>query len=187
MARTRTPEENRELAEAFTACLGRYVVCTSNVESQFMHALRLALADDTDATMAIWFQFQSTRARLELVRNTFRSAFPQTSYVTKLTGFIARFKGLTRQRNYLCHAGYSTDENGVVTIVGYQIIEDDYVVMADTTRNLTKGLCNEIRRSCDQLIELNDEVNKLIDELQEDLLKIGRIPKRLLEQSPLDP
>lgn len=170
---------NEDLLHRFRLLLGGYIISTASTESLFLALLKLALRDPTDATGAIWLQFNSTRARLELVRNTYRSCFPTGEQAEQVATFVKEFRGLTRQRNFYCHAIYVADETGMCRIIGYDIVDSSEVIRGKE-RLLTGALCNEIDHLTSELDKLNRNLWQFIHAEQERLLSVGILPKRLV-------
>jgi hypothetical protein len=163
-----------EQLKRFQSALGSYIMNTASTESQFLTIMRLALRDTTDAPAAIWLQFSSTRARLEMVVNIYRSRFGQSETTDKITRFATTFKGLTRQRNFYCHSVYFPEAEKDARVVGYEVTEGEQVVRS-RERKIGKDTCNEIAYICQCLQSLNDEMWNFITAEQTRLLKIGAI------------
>ncbi len=181
-------ERNEKIIDAFQSALGRYVMAVSNNESIFIAFLVLAMNDSTgaDASMSIWFQFQSTRARLDMVRNAVRAVFGVRAPTRRVDEFVTRFKGLTRQRNYYVHAHYNQDPvTGAMSASGWNIFEGKGEVVRASTKPITKGMCNEITRSCDLLDELNHEMWKYLERLQKQLMRERKLSEPLIVLPPL--
>lgn len=177
---SRSFEENNAVVEVFTDALGMYIAATATNESMFLSFLVLIMRDASDAPLAIWFQSQSTRARLEIVRNICRAKHGNNSDLTRaVSDFIARFKGLTRQRNFYAHCIYDPQENGTVKVRGYEIVEGDNVIK-QVEKKITKGICNEIHRAVHQLDTLNLEMWEFIDQHQNMLIGDGVLEAPLL-------
>ena len=156
---------------------------TASCESVFLAIFKLALMRDDDAAMIPWVQTQSTRARLEMVRNVFRAAFPDHKPASLMVDDFARkFRGLTRQRNFLCHSTYGPHD-GVMSMTGYEIVDGDEVIK-QTTKKLNKGTCNEIDYAIDGLNTLNHEMWDFIRKFQVYMVKSGMMPEPILYIPP---
>ncbi|MCZ4345765.1 hypothetical protein [Devosia neptuniae] len=169
-------------AQDFAAALGGYVMLTATTEMRFLDLLQLALMSDTGAHIAIWLQFQSTRSRLDMVRHTYRNMFgtntPETDTLTKLA---TRFKRLTQQRNFYCHAQYSSD-NGALTASGFRITETDegYTI---SPKSIDRAAVNELNHLHGQMNDLAEDIEAFTLEMQRHLIEDGRLKGPLLDRS----
>jgi hypothetical protein len=160
--------------QRFQSALGAYIMNTASTESLFLTMMQLALRDTTDAPAAIWLQFSSTRARLEMVVNVYRSKFGQSAKTETVTEFARRFKGLTRQRNFYCHSVYFPESKEPAFVIGYDVSDGEQVIQ-ERIKKIDKATCNEVSHACKELAQLSAEMWDFIRSEQTHLLKIGVI------------
>lgn len=170
-----------EDVEDFAMVLGFYVMLTSATEAHFLDILQLILADDTGAHRAIWLQFHSTRARVDMVRHAFRNRFGTDSPPTKELAILAtRSKNLTAQRNYFCHSIYSLDGRGGLKITGMKVIENDEGIKLVRSAADAAAI-NQIKDLCSRMELLVDDLREFVWRLQEALFAQGDIKERLVD------
>lgn len=84
--------------------VGRCTVAAAAAETVFFAALRLALRDDTDAPIAIWLQFKSSRTRIQMVCDVYRSLPNCAAECTEMQSLAKKFGAAAEVRNTHCHA-----------------------------------------------------------------------------------
>jgi hypothetical protein len=174
MAKSRSKENPGSLYQEFLELLGEYVVWSASTETNFLAFLQIGIRNAKFASGTIWLQFNSTRARLDMTLNYYRAEWPKSEVTAELAEFVSRYRGLTRQRNFFCHANYAMIGEGWWQAIGYQVTANEDVLQA-THKRIDRATCNEIKQAIANLNSLYDDMCISLRKHQDNLIASGAL------------
>lgn len=151
---------------AFLVSIGNLVVNWANNESVFMAMLQVLIEGGKFSAAIIWHSQRTTLARLELIDRLCRDRVQDAQLRTDVNRAIASFKGLTRARNFYCHATYSYDSAlKLDSATGVTFNQEDDPLNFETKR-MDLATLNEIGFVSTELGKLNRALWDLVVRLQ---------------------
>lgn len=150
--------------------IGALVMHWGSCETLFYGMLEaLAGREGTDVGAILWLSHRSNRDRLDLIQRLAKARGLKPALVGEIVDLCARFKSVTRVRNFFCHASYRADPQGnCLGVEGYQLTDEDIPLKLEL-RPLTKGLLNEIKCAVVDAITLHGDGWTLILKLRHEL------------------
>ena len=145
--------------------------------------LQLLLIGGKHSVAIVWHSHRTTNARLELVHRLCRERL-QDQVLTKDIGkAIDKFKGLSRTRNFFCHATYQYDaELNLESAQGATSAQDGYPIIFETKR-MDRATLNQISDASIKLGDLNRLLWSLVERLEIALgLQLANRPRLPTEQ-----
>jgi hypothetical protein len=91
--------------------IGNLIVHWSSNESVFLAMLQTLVTGDSLTAAIIWQSQKTSRPRLDLVSRLVREQVKDTKLIEDIEAAITSFSGLSRARNFYCHATYHRDLN----------------------------------------------------------------------------
>ena len=164
---------------AFLVSIGNLVVNWGNNESVFMAMLQLLVVGGKHSAAIVWHSHRTTHARLELVERLCRERLADEKLVKDILKAIENFKGLSRVRNFYCHATYSYDsELCFATASGASYMQEGYPIKFETKR-MDRAMINEMADAALKLGELNGRLWKLVMRLETALgIRLVNLPEQ---------
>lgn len=92
--------------------IGGLIVHWANNESVFLAMLQTLIAGGEQTAAIIWQSQKTSRPRLDLVGRLVREQVKDQQLIADIESAIARFGGLSRARNFYCHATYEHRAGG---------------------------------------------------------------------------
>jgi hypothetical protein len=150
--------------------IGNLIVHWSSNESVFLAMLQTLVTGDSLTATIIWQSQKTSRPRLDLVGRLVREQVKDTKLIDDIDAAIAAFSGLSRARNFYCHATYNRDikDGAILSAHGMALsAEGDPITFED--KQFNSATINEINDASGKLVELNRELWRLVVRLQTSL------------------
>lgn len=163
---------------AFLVSIGSLVVNWGNNESVFMAMLQLLLVGGQHSAAIVWHSHRTTNARLELVDRLCRERIDDPELVKDIVKAIENFKGLSRVRNFYCHATYRYDpELNLQSAQGATYKQEGYPIVFET-KMMDRAMINEMADASLKLGDLNRRLWKLVMRVESALgVKLSNLPQ----------
>jgi hypothetical protein len=111
----RAARETAGKRNVLMALIGQLVFSLSNNESLLIHVLMLLLGTDEKSAAIVYSILNTTRARLELVRQLALLKVTDPAVRRSLDAILDGFNDANRARDEFLHAMYSVNEHGEIT------------------------------------------------------------------------
>ena len=149
------------------AAIGGLVVSWANNESVFLAMLQ-ALTGGGSLTAAIIWQSQSTsRPRLNLVSRLAREQIKDEKLIADIESAVQRFNGMSRTRNYFCHAMYEyrLSDGAIMSAHAMSLSDTGHPIRAED-KKFNAATINELNDTTMRLSLLNRELWDLVIRVQ---------------------
>jgi len=150
----------------FLVSIGGLVVNWANNESVFLAMLQCLVGGGKHTAAIIWHSQRTTRGRLDLVARLVREQVNDTELVEQIDQAINQFAGLSRVRNFFCHAMYDYDpEMRLLSATSVNLTPDGYPIESES-KKMDRATLNEIKDAAMKLADTNLEQWRLVIRLQ---------------------
>ncbi len=146
--------------------IGGLVVNWSNNESVFLAMLQALVPGGKHQASIIWQSQKTSRPRLELVLRLARDQVTDKELIKDIGDAISQFFGLSRARNFYCHATYehAKADGAIMSASGMSLtLEEEPLTFETKPFNL--GTFNEIGDISMKLAEFNQHLWTLVRRL----------------------
>ena len=164
----------------------------SNNESVFLAMLQCLLKLDGLVVSIVWHSQRTSKARLDLIARLSRQQIQDTSLVEDIEDAISKFSGLSRTRNFFCHATYEYAQDlSLLTATSYSLANEGDPIRRDT-KPMNLATLNEIGHASVQLAEFNRGLWKLVRRMEaalgvQRLMPLGAPSDNRLPEVPPSP
>lgn len=162
--------DSLDLDDQLAYGVGSLVMHWGVVETMFYGLLEcMAGRADTQNARVIWLTLRTTEARLGMIGQLAKVQNLGEVTAGEVQSACERFKGITRVRNYFCHAFYEADLSGqIVEIQNLRLSQSDDPLSEDH-KPLNKATLNEIAHAVGEALKLNIDMWKLLIRLRQSL------------------
>lgn len=154
---------------AFLTSIGSLVVNWANNESVFLAMLQLFLVGGKNSAAIVWQSLRTSNARLELVDRLCRERVKDTELLSEITEAISHFRGLSRIRNFYCHATYRYDSELNLDSVSSVTSPQEGHPLVSKTKRMDRATLNEIGHASIELMKFNRRLWVIVERLQIEL------------------
>jgi hypothetical protein len=165
--------------------IGGLIVNWANNESVFMAMLQVLIGGGEHTAAITWQSLRTSRGRLELVARLVREQVKDSTLVSDIERSISQFEGVSRARNFYCHATYEHDPiDGAILGAHGMTVSNEGPPIIFERKLFNRGTINEIGDASMRLAAYNRHLWSLVERLQT-ALGVQRV--KLPELPPLDP
>jgi hypothetical protein len=156
-----------ELSEEFRDEIGMLIMGWANCETWLIHVLATLLQIEWHRARVIFYAFNSSRARVELIQRLGMIYLRHARDIRHLNKLLKGFKAVTKTRNMVCHSEYALDSRGVV-ITGIIVTNYDRSDFngsnVDEKIVLDRNLLNEVRQARKRSWSLGGSFERFADD-----------------------
>ena len=186
---TRTPKKVRSVGihihgnaahnVGILAAIGGLVVNWGNNESVFLAMLQTLVKGAKLTAAIIWQSQKTSRPRLDLVARLAREQIKDAKLIEDIEEAIHIFSGLSRARNFYCHATYDHRmPDGAIIGASAMTLSEEGDPLRSETKHFDAGIINEINDTSMRLALLNRELWNIVIRMQDALgVQLVRLPQ----------
>jgi len=179
------------LDDQIAFCIGNLVMAWANCESMFYGIFScIAGKAGTDNAAILWLGTKSTKARVDIALQLIESSEVKDELKAEISHFAKEFDGITRTRNFFCHAYYKVDTVTLALSEAEAFAYDPRLKRyASNSRELSKATINELSDTIRRTVILNRDLWKpflaLRDQLNADHVPLPEpLPEFLRQLGP---
>lgn len=162
--------EGLDLQDQLVFGVGALVIQWADCETAFYGILETLVGrPNSGVGIVVWEAVRNTRDRLDLVAHLTKAQSLPPALEVAVGDAVARFRSVSKVRNFYCHAEYQSDDAGLITrIVSRKLIQEHEPLSLDS-RPVGKGMINDIANTIRAAASLKADALRLIYRLQDEL------------------
>lgn len=165
-----TYPESLDLSDKLAYGIGALIMHWASVETLFYGILECLLGrQSTDNGRVVWLSLRTNDARLKMIAQLARVQNLAASDAAEIHSACARFKGISRVRNFFCHSFYQGDGYGGVKSIEHVRLEQADSPIIEEHKPVNKATLNEIAHTINEAAALNLDMWRLLIRLRESL------------------
>lgn len=166
-----------DLGDQLAFCIGNLVMAWANCESMFYGIFACVVGKaGTDNAAILWLGTKSTKARVDMTLQLIANLEIADGLKAEIARLAKAFDGVTRTRNFFCHAFYRIDTASMKLAEAEAFTFDRSLnTYKSKKKRITKATINELSDAIKQTVVLNHELWSPLLILREQL-KADHIP-----------